>query len=151
MKRDHDLKTFTRAYKVGDAVYVLDTAAVKGKCRKLCPTWKGPGVVTRKLSDYVYEIRLRQKLVTINNHRLKLCNDRKLPVLVTNYRERFGTKGDQSGSLACTNQYCICRGPDDGTFMIQCDECREWFHGKCVDITPEKAKVIDIYLCANCC
>ena len=151
MKRDHDLKTFTRAYKVGDAVYVLDTAAVKGKCRKLCPTWKGPGVVTRKLSDYVYEIRLRQKLVTINHDRLKPCNDRNLPVWVTNYRERFCTKGDQSGSLACTNQYCICRGPDDGTFMIQCDECREWFHGKCVDITPEKAKVIDIYLCPNCC
>ena len=23
-------------------------------------------------------------------------------------------------------QYCICRGKDDGTFMISCERCQEW-------------------------
>ena len=23
-------------------------------------------------------------------------------------------------------QYCICRGKDDGTFMISCEQCQEW-------------------------
>ncbi len=22
--------------------------------------------------------------------------------------------------------YCLCRQPDDGTFMISCDKCEEW-------------------------
>lgn len=24
------------------------------------------------------------------------------------------------------NEYCICRGKDDGTFMISCERCNEW-------------------------
>lgn len=24
------------------------------------------------------------------------------------------------------NQYCICRGKDDGSFMISCEQCQEW-------------------------
>ncbi|KAK3093065.1 hypothetical protein FSP39_010650 [Pinctada imbricata] len=153
MKRDYDLKTFTRSYMVGDAVYVLDTAAVKGKCRKLSPSWKGPGVITRKLSDYVYEIKIRQKLVTINHDRLKPCKDRDLPAWVINVQKRVKSGKKTSGDLASSpskNQFCLCRGPDVGTFMIQCLECREWYHGTCVNVTPEQAKCIDIYLCPDC-
>lgn len=153
MKRDYDLKTFARSYQVGDPVYVLDTAAVKGRCRKLNPTWKGPGVITRKLSDYVYEIKLRQKFMTINHDRLKLCSDRQLPAWVTNLQESLKSHSQASGSLASTtnpNQYCVCRGPNDGSFMIQCNECMEWFHGACVDIDSDKAALIDIFLCPQC-
>jgi hypothetical protein len=39
--------------KLGDLVYQLDTATVKGKTRKLSPSWKGPGVVIEKLTFYV--------------------------------------------------------------------------------------------------
>ena len=49
MKRDYGLKVFSRAYEEGDLVYILDTATVKGKCRKLSPSWKGPGIVIKKL------------------------------------------------------------------------------------------------------
>ncbi|CAC5397327.1 PHF2 [Mytilus coruscus] len=34
--------------------------------------------------------------------------------------------------------------------MIRCDECREWFHGRCVNITPEEAEQMDAYQCPGC-
>ena len=35
------------------------------------------------------------------------------------------------------NKYCICRRGGDayGGFMVQCDACEEWFHGKCVGVS----------------
>ncbi|KAI8874116.1 hypothetical protein GQ42DRAFT_175987 [Ramicandelaber brevisporus] len=30
--------------------------------------------------------------------------------------------------------YCICRKSDDGTPMVQCEECQEWFHFSCVKL-----------------
>ncbi|KAK2958428.1 hypothetical protein BLNAU_6698 [Blattamonas nauphoetae] len=47
--------------------------------------------------------------------------------------------------------YCICKQPYDvGQFMIQCDICNDWYHGKCVGITPEKAETMDSYYCEKC-
>ena len=31
--------------------------------------------------------------------------------------------------------YCICRRPHDGTQMIKCQNCSEWFHSNCVNAT----------------
>ena len=72
MKRDYDLKTLARSYQVGEPVNVLHTAAVKGRCRKLNPTWKDPGVITRKFSDNFNEIKHWQKFMTFNHDCLKL-------------------------------------------------------------------------------
>ena len=33
-------------------------------------------------------------------------------------------------SLLQQPKHCIYHGPDDGSFMIACDFCDEWFHGK---------------------
>ena len=33
-------------------------------------------------------------------------------------------------SLLQQPKRCIYHGPDDGSFMIACDFCDEWFHGK---------------------
>ncbi len=31
--------------------------------------------------------------------------------------------------------YCVCREPyESGEFMIECSQCEEWFHGKCVGL-----------------
>ncbi|KAF3387209.1 Set1 complex component spp1 [Penicillium rolfsii] len=47
--------------------------------------------------------------------------------------------------------FCICRRPDNHTWMIGCDgECEDWFHGKCVNIDPRDAELIDKYICPNC-
>ena len=144
MKRDYDLRANAKQYEVGSVVYVLDDHPVPGKCKKLRPVWKGPAIVTRKLSDYVYEIKLRQKLVTMHHDRMKLCSDRQLPKWVQKHRE------NPTSALLQNDVFCICRGPDKGDFMIQCDECREWFHGDCVKVTEAEAAMIDVYLCINC-
>ena len=50
--------------------------------------------------------------------------------------------------------YCICRGPDDGTHMVQCGDCTEWFHSRCLDYTKkevESLKYADQFLCPNDC
>ncbi|KAJ3262252.1 PHD finger protein 3 [Boothiomyces macroporosus] len=44
--------------------------------------------------------------------------------------------------------YCLCRQVDDGSFMIQCDDCKEWFHGNCVGIQEETAP--DTFSCILC-
>ena len=51
MKRSYDLRgTLQRTSKVGDTVYLLDTAVLKGQCKKLCRPWKGPAVVVEAIS-----------------------------------------------------------------------------------------------------
>jgi hypothetical protein len=46
--------------------------------------------------------------------------------------------------------YCICRKEDDGKFMIQCDDCQEWYHGKCVGIAAAQGRNIEKYHCPTC-
>uniref|UniRef100_A0A8C2IVS1 PHD finger protein 2 n=1 Tax=Cyprinus carpio TaxID=7962 RepID=A0A8C2IVS1_CYPCA len=35
-------------------------------------------------------------------------------------------------------------------FMIECDACKDWFHGSCVGVDEDEAPDIDIYHCPNC-
>jgi COMPASS component SPP1 len=44
--------------------------------------------------------------------------------------------------------FCICRRPDNHTWMIGCDgDCDDWYHGKCVNMHPRDAELIDRYIC----
>lgn len=45
--------------------------------------------------------------------------------------------------------YCpVCGDPDDGSFMIGCDGCDEWFHGTCVGIIDDPGEVD--WFCSSC-
>ncbi|XP_064296636.1 CXXC-type zinc finger protein 1-like isoform X1 [Phalacrocorax carbo] len=46
--------------------------------------------------------------------------------------------------------YCVCRKPDINCFMIGCDNCNEWFHGDCINITEKMAKAIREWYCRQC-
>ena len=62
--------------------------------------------------------------------------------------DEFETSNDDEST------YCICRGPDDGRFMICCDVCNEWYHGQCVGMENNACKEYvdnDIpYICPFC-
>ena len=34
--------------------------------------------------------------------------------------------------------------------MIACDECKEWFHGKCIRINKSQARGLKTYTCDTC-
>ena len=148
MKRNYDIRLLERSFQVGDAVYLLDTAVLKGKCKKLCPPWKGPAVVVSKLSGYLFRVKLRNSVFVVNHDRIKLCRDREIPQWIKHWREHpdevmTSAKGDD-------RVYCLCRKPWQGRFMIQCNNCSEWYHGACVNITQTDAVDIDIYQCDDC-
>ena len=89
MKRNYDLKGIRRyKYKNGDVVYLLDTAAVKGKCRKPCKPWKGPAAVLQKISSALFRVQLRKSMLVVNHEQMKLCIDRKLPKWLTKLLKR---------------------------------------------------------------
>lgn len=46
--------------------------------------------------------------------------------------------------------YCICRKPDNGRWMIGCDFCDDWFHGECVGMNEDKARLVIKYACPRC-
>ncbi|GMT03128.1 hypothetical protein PENTCL1PPCAC_25302, partial [Pristionchus entomophagus] len=46
--------------------------------------------------------------------------------------------------------YCYCREPADDRFMIECDECDEWYHGNCIQLTSTAGRKIDKYYCPSC-
>lgn len=53
-----------------------------------------------------------------------------------------------------TKKYCICRRGDDGLqFMIECDSCKEWFHGHCIGMNSEDEPAMkdqQNYICIGC-
>merc|ERR1719219_3293482 len=39
--------------------------------------------------------------------------------------------------------WCICQQPHNNRFMICCDSCSDWYHGKCVGITKKMGKEME--------
>ena len=148
MKRDYDLRILERSYEEGDLVYLLDTASYKGKCRKLSPPWKGPAVITKKVSASLFRVKLKNAIFFVNHDRLKPCRDRKVPAWIMKWKSSpdVGVLPDEGADEA----YCLCRTPWQGRFMIQCDYCDNWYHGSCVNITATDALEIDRYKCCLC-
>ena len=89
MKRDYALSIFSRVYDVGDLIYVLDTATIKGQCKKLGHPWKGPGIAINRFTSYLYRVKLINVIFTANHDRLKPCRDRKLPDWLERFKYNF--------------------------------------------------------------
>ena len=151
MKRDYDANTKQFEYHPGDMVYILDTAHIKGRAKKLDPHWKGPAIVVKKLCSYIYKVLFERGTVAVTNHdRMKRCNDRHIPSWLCTAKEKILDGEDMSRAGSTLPLYCICKQPDDGSFMIGCDRCGDWMHGRCVNITKEIANQITVYHCPRC-
>lgn len=53
------------------------------------------------------------------------------------------------GSNSSRDVFCICRKAEAG-MMIECEQCHEWYHGKCLKIARGKVKEDDKYTCPIC-
>ena len=60
-RKDNDISLTSNTYQEGDLVYSKNNTKTKGLSPKLQVKWIGPGVITRKLSDVVYDVRTNQK------------------------------------------------------------------------------------------
>lgn len=153
MKRDYDVKVLVKSYEVGDPVYILDTATTKGTSSKLKAPWKGPAIIVEKITAALFRVLVKEKEFVVNHDRIKLCKDRELPFWIKRL-QRDPELLEAAASRDSLNRreilHCLCRKPDTGGFMIQCDYCLEWFHGPCVNLSPAQAKKISKYVCQNC-
>ncbi|OCH87397.1 hypothetical protein OBBRIDRAFT_759875 [Obba rivulosa] len=59
------------------------------------------------------------------------------------------TKG-KAKPRATAKVYCFCRKPDDGTPMILCAHCKEWYHFRCIPLEERDAEDIEVYICPPC-
>merc|ERR1711997_438940 len=57
----------------------------------------------------------------------------------------------QSSSTSPGQKYCVCGGIDNGSYMIHCDSCEEWFHSTCLEqnIENETSANVD-WRCLKC-
>ena len=47
-------------------------------------------------------------------------------------------------------KHCSC-GKSDNSAMVQCDECDNWVHLLCANMTEKEAQEAAYYQCASCC
>ena len=90
-KKYYDRKKHSVSFEVGDLVYALNSASPKGHSRKLQPIFTGPFLVTHKISDILYQIQGRRgkgKQV-LHHDRLKMCQDRVIPLWLRRERTEF--------------------------------------------------------------
>lgn len=82
--------------------------------------------------------------------RKKGAKKRKAPKKAAAKEEEHEEEEEEEASTDENELFCICRKPDNHTWMIACDgECDDWFHGKCVNIDPKDADLIDKYICES--
>ncbi|KAL8714209.1 MAG: hypothetical protein Q9220_001938 [cf. Caloplaca sp. 1 TL-2023] len=64
-------------------------------------------------------------------------------------RKQHSVTPQRSSSVANDEEdedgvFCICRGPDNHTWMIACDgPCEDWFHGRCIGMTEKDGELIE--------
>lgn len=67
------------------------------------------------------------------------------------YSYHIANRKFHSHNMASVPVYCLCRLPYDVTrFMIECDICQDWFHGRWVFYTMVKASVLICVLNCYC-
>lgn len=67
----------------------------------------------------------------------------------------FDSSGAEEESEDDPNKlWCICNQPHNNRFMICCDTCEEWYHGKCVNITKAMGQQMEAegreWICLFC-
>ena len=138
-KKNNDAHVKLISYSPGDIVFFLNR---KPK-NKLKPKWIGPAIVTKVFSPQTIEINLKARVPKVVSHDyLKPCLDKTLP--------RWITKIQKEITSETPRKFCICNQEDDGSVLIQCDICQEWFHIRCFNLSHKQAKELKTFECPDC-
>lgn len=84
-KRHYDVKSKTRSFNIGQAVWLSDLTRKIGVCHKLSPKWKGPFIITRKIDDVTCIVKKTKKQTAKAYHvdRLMPYRGRNVPTWFT--------------------------------------------------------------------
>uniref|UniRef100_A0A182NNL0 PHD finger protein 3 n=1 Tax=Anopheles dirus TaxID=7168 RepID=A0A182NNL0_9DIPT len=91
-----------------------------------------------------------------NNSRLKRVSSSNVAVAIEAAAQDDDYESDESWNSEDDPDrlWCICRQPHNNRFMICCDSCEDWFHGKCVNITKAMGQQMEQdgieWTCPNC-
>ena len=89
-KKYYDQRLYQTRFGYGDLVYKIDDTTKVGHSKKLRPVWIGPYIVKRVKSPVLYEvIGRRGKVFVLHHDKLKLCEDRAIPLWVRRKRHRM--------------------------------------------------------------
>ncbi|XP_070516432.1 death-inducer obliterator 1 isoform X2 [Cardiocondyla obscurior] len=77
---------------------------------------------------------------------------------VLNEEEDEDDEGDEDDNSDSEDDpdrlWCICKRPHNNRFMICCDVCEDWFHGKCVHVSKAMGQQMEEkgieWVCPNC-
>ena len=88
-KTDYDTRASLRTtlYEVGDLVYLVNNTSIVGHSSKLQPLMKGPFVVEKVNSPCIYTVRGRSRAMVVHHDKMKLCEDRCIPLWVSRLRK----------------------------------------------------------------
>jgi hypothetical protein len=80
---------------------------------------------------------IQQELLIINERNYFLHNrGGKIKILCESHREEL--------------IYCICRKTSGNEFMLCCDNCETWFHGRCVGYSNKEVNTLKKWYCSFC-
>eukprot|EP01083_Nonionella_stella_P000897 2559_1 len=98
-------------------------------------------------SEYLHLplLNTRKTLKTVHNLPITLTKKRRAitPAITSNKRRKLNPHKTHSESEDDDpTLYCICRKKDDGSKMVECDYCNEWFHIRCINVSKARFKKI---------
>lgn len=76
--------------------------------------------------------------------------------IARNHQKRFKNSdrnlchNQKSETPNAKKRYCVCNNRNDKSTMICCDQCKNWFHIRCVNIEQKEAKKLPSFLCPDC-
>lgn len=71
VKEQYDKRAKQTTFKVGDKVLLHDETVRRGRSKKLDSLWIGPYIITDKISDVNYKIKVGRKIICTHVNRLK--------------------------------------------------------------------------------
>jgi len=87
-KRDYDVRLNQNTYAKGDLLYLLNSASIIGRPKKLQAMWKGPVLVTEVLSPMLYRVKGQRREQVVHHDLCKPYHDRVIPLWMRRLTEQ---------------------------------------------------------------
>ena len=100
-KQHYDVKAKLRdsCFQRGDLIVLVNSATKVGQSKKLQPIWRGPYIITDVISPVLYKVSDRHRITTQHVDRMRLYNDRSVPLWIARKRAQLLQLPDEDGQL----------------------------------------------------